>query len=992
MSDALRDALQRALGNAYRIERELGGGGMSRVFVAHDTSLDREVVVKVLSGESTGGISGDRFRREIQVIAKLQHPHIVSILAAGDAEGALYYVMPFVKGETLRARMTREGAMRVADVAKTLREVLDALSFAHEYGVVHRDIKPENILLEAGHALVADFGIAKALRESGNMTSVGIAMGTPSYMAPEQATADPTTNHRADLYAVGVLAYEMLAGVPPFSGSTQQVITAHITKPAPPLREHRNDVPDAFVDVVARALAKDPAARPQSAQEMLSALDAIATPNGTVARGAATPVKNNRVVFASVGVALVLAAIGAYVVRNRTPASPVAEGADLIAVMPLSAVSDTTLTRLGQDLVVTISANLDGVDSLRSIDAATLLVRAQKIATPMPLADAKQLAHELGARSFLTGTLIREGEMVRASVVLRAVGHDSVLAKATALAPAGEIALITDSLSWKVLQGVWRRGNAPSPVLTNVTTLNFDALRAFLDGERKFQRLDTRGALNDYNRAFQLDSNFVQAYLRYDYANSWALRPDDPAVHKRLLALKDRLPERERLWVETRESRASIPDRVAAWKALVTRFPDYPPFLMAAADPIVHSGPIYGIPLSDAKPLLDRLDQLVPDHADTKLHQAMVQKYEGTPEQAATASAKAAALMSGTFGELTALDGALEFAQQTGAAAPGPERAVKLARDRAKEGIDHVDQLLFGGVYGLRATAIPQQQAYIDHVRKAGVFAGDISRAVSFGESMVLSAQGAWARAVETARAVEGLTSLPLAARLVTARTAVFGAWLEAVNPSVADSAVRRALTFSASQSTAVERAELLWMDGMVGVVMHDEARTRAAIRMLNADSNAVSRNVARTLAGMWLNTTNPAAAADSLRAATDAMMMRGGIVMSAEGLSRLVIARALRKSNQNAKVERYLMWVDGAINSTIGVHTAFGIGPFAEYERAAAFDALGNRVQALRHYHRFADNYVQPPSAHRDMVNDAKQRIAVLEKTDAVKAKAIPK
>lgn len=994
MSDTLRDALQRALGSAYRIDRELGGGGMSRVFVAHDNSLDREVVVKVLSGESTDGISGDRFRREIQVIAKLQHPHVVAILAAGEAEGALYYVMPFVKGETLRAKMVRDGAMSVAGVVKTLREVLDALAFAHEHGVVHRDIKPENILLEAGHALVADFGIAKALHQSGTMTSMGIAMGTPTYMAPEQATADPTTDHRADLYAVGVLAYEMLAGAPPFSGSTQQVITAHITTPAPPLRARRADVPESLAHVIASALAKEPSARPQSAREMLIALDAVQHSNGTVARSATAASPSWTKSLLAIATVAVLSTVGVYMWRSRATQSAVVDGADLIAVMPLAAASDTALARLGQDLVVTISANLDGVDSLRSIDAATLLVHAQKLTSPIPLAEAKQLAKELGARSFITGTLIREGALVRASVVLRLVATDSIIAKASALTSPSEIAKLTDSLSWKVLQGVWRRGNAPSPVLTDVTTLNFDALRAFLDGERKFQRLDVRGALPNYRRAFELDSNFVQAYLRFDYVNEWNLSRADPLVHRRLLALKDRLPERERLWVETRERAPTlpVPERVAEWRALVQRYPDYPPFLMAAADPIVHSGPIFGLPLTDATPFLDRLDELVPDHADTKLHQAAVASYSASPAEYGKASAKASALMSGSFASLYALDGEMALAQASGAPMPVPERALALARERAKEGVDSPSQLLFVGVYGFRSTAIPYQVELLELVRKSGVLKGDLERAAKFGESLVKSAQGNWIGALNAARDVESLKVAALAARMASARTAVMGAWLEAIDPQVADSTVKRVLALPQGEATALERTELLWMDGMMGVVLHDESRVQSALRALKSDTLRVRRNVARTLAGMWLHTTNPAAAADSLRAASDDMMKMGGLLLPAESLARLLIARSLRKSNRSAMAERYLMWPDAVVNTVPSVSASFSVGPFTEYERGAAFDALGNREKALVHYHRFTDNYVLPPPAHRAMVDDAKQRIAALEKTDATKAKSIPK
>ncbi|MBW8773325.1 MAG: serine/threonine protein kinase, partial [Gemmatimonadetes bacterium] len=216
MTSPLADTLQHTLGDAYRVDRELGGGGMSRVFVAHDEGLDRDVVIKVLSEEASAGVSADRFRREIQIIARLQHPNVVSILSAGSASGSLYYVMPFVSGETLRSRLVREGPLPVSDVVRLLREVLDALAFAHEHGVVHRDVKPENVLIEAGHGVLADFGIAKALEQSGSLTSVGFAVGTPTYMAPEQATADPMTDHRADLYSVGVLGYELLTGAAPF--------------------------------------------------------------------------------------------------------------------------------------------------------------------------------------------------------------------------------------------------------------------------------------------------------------------------------------------------------------------------------------------------------------------------------------------------------------------------------------------------------------------------------------------------------------------------------------------------------------------------------------------------------------------------------------------------------------------------------------------------------------------------------------------------------
>jgi len=205
--------LQTALGDAYRLERELGGGGMSRVFVAEETALGRRIVLKVLPPELGAGLSVDRFRREIQLAASLHHPNIVPLLTAGEADGLLYYTMPLIEGDSLRTRLAREGELPVGEAVRLLRDVVDGLAYAHEHGVVHRDIKPDNVLVSRHHAMVTDFGVAKALSEATGraaLTSAGVALGTPSYMAPEQATADPHTDHRADIYAVGALAYEML--------------------------------------------------------------------------------------------------------------------------------------------------------------------------------------------------------------------------------------------------------------------------------------------------------------------------------------------------------------------------------------------------------------------------------------------------------------------------------------------------------------------------------------------------------------------------------------------------------------------------------------------------------------------------------------------------------------------------------------------------------------------------------------------------------------
>jgi len=331
-ASSLGERVQRALGSAYVLERELGAGGKARVFLARDTRLSRRVVIKVLDPALITGVSGARFEREVTLAARLQHPNVVPLLSAGVVDGLAYYTMPFVEGESLRARLRREGPLPVDDVLRLVRELADALACAHAEGIVHRDLKPDNVLLSHGHAVVADFGVGKALaaatrrerKADGTLTSAGVALGTPTYMAPEQALADPTTDHRADLYSLGVVAYELLAGVPPFSGrAPRQLVFAHITAVPPSLAEKRPDAPDALVRLIGELLAKEPSARPQSAIAVVSALDALSVP-GRAAATADAPARahsgrgHRRAIMVTIVVlGIVIAALSAYVAWRR---------------------------------------------------------------------------------------------------------------------------------------------------------------------------------------------------------------------------------------------------------------------------------------------------------------------------------------------------------------------------------------------------------------------------------------------------------------------------------------------------------------------------------------------------------------------------------------------------------------------------------------------------------------------------------------------------
>ncbi|HUG27747.1 MAG TPA: serine/threonine-protein kinase, partial [Gemmatimonadales bacterium] len=287
--DDIRARLEKALGGTYRFERELGGGGMSRTYVATELALGRRVVIKVLSPDLLEGLSIERFRREIMLAAQLQHPHVVPVHSAGDVAGLPWFTMPYVEGQSLRHRL-EHGPLGISEAVSVLRDVARALSYAHAHGVVHRDIKPDNVLLATDSATVTDFGIAKAItaaRSEGaanrTLTQVGTSIGTPTYMSPEQALGDAATDHRTDIYAFGVMAFEALTGEPPFQGDTPaRLLAAHMNQAPPDLLALRPDCPERLADLIMRCLAKEPSARPQLATELSRHLETI-TSTGAIA-------------------------------------------------------------------------------------------------------------------------------------------------------------------------------------------------------------------------------------------------------------------------------------------------------------------------------------------------------------------------------------------------------------------------------------------------------------------------------------------------------------------------------------------------------------------------------------------------------------------------------------------------------------------------------------------------------------------------------------
>ena len=600
--------LTTALADRYRIERELGAGGMATVYLAHDLKHDRKVAIKVLRPELGASLGPERFLQEIRLAAKLQHPHIVGLIDSGvitdgpGGETLSYYVMPFVEGETLRERLARSGRLPVPEVVRLTGEIADALAKAHKTGVVHRDIKPANILLADGHALVADFGVAKAVSDAAGrkgLTSAAVSLGTPAYMAPEQVAADPDIDHRADLYALGLVAYEMLVGASPYAATTpQQQMAAHLTQTPRPIQPQRPDCPPALAALVMRCLSKNPDERWQSAEEVLTALASIET---------ITPRRESwwtrRRIAVVVGAVLLL--VGVMLGVRHRPAPSDAASSDVLAVLPFTVRGSPALDYLGEGLVALLSASLDGAVGIRSVNAHALLGFVGSGRSAISLDRARRVAEHFQAGLFVVGDVLDVQGKLRLSASLFDRAHgDRPLAEATVDGNPGDVLAMVDLLATRLAADRSAEGGAGLTRTAAVTTSSLPALKAYLAGEQAYRAGQYAAAVSAFQDATAADTAFALAFYRLAMAQERLAWADDSRRSAELaLRHSSRLSVHDRRFLEAvvamRRGRSA--DAEQQFRAIVQTYPDDGEAWYQLGEIVFHGNPLHGLSMSGAQ-------------------------------------------------------------------------------------------------------------------------------------------------------------------------------------------------------------------------------------------------------------------------------------------------------------------------------------------------------------------------------------------------------
>jgi TolB-like protein len=884
--------------------------------------------------------------------------------------------------------------------------VCDAVQYAHRHRIIHRDLKPSNILVtEDGEVKLLDFGIATLLADGGAvgtedaalLTGTGVRPMTPEYASPEQLCGIELSP-ASDVYSLGVLLYKLLTGRHPYrvSGLPPFEIARRIAETQP--KRPSDDVSHVQGDldtIVLTAMHRDPERRHTSAGQLaadvrkhLEGQRVSARPQG---RGhhAWRVIRRHKMGATGAALGVVAVALGAALLFSSR-ASPVPSEASRIAVIPFAPTApDTALARLGRDLVVTLSANLDGVGGIQTVDALTILARVEPFDVPPSLAEAAALARELGASSVVYGSVLRVGSDVRIDAALHPTDSGAPLARASVIAPPNDLAALTDSAALVLLRQLWQTGDAPTPSLAGLTTRSVPALRAFLEGERLSVAGRWRAAADAFEQAMKADSTFWLAYWRYASARGYWTEPVDSAVVATYRAHRFEFPERDRLLVE-----AGITDSLSVWyertRQAAGRFPDHWPAWWSYSERLTHDAPLLGTTSADLRSALERTIALNPQMTSAWEHLMWVAIEE-----------RDTALASRVLQELTRLRldsvsraeqgrddlyfyRVLDHLTREGGVLPDSLAEPAVRRFTSMTGT--VNPFIF--VVGLSQYGFFEAQIdFSRRVLRSGVSSSGVAAAQHLAIAIAQAGRGSWDSALVAMDDYAALVPDPTAS-LYQYRIAAVGAWLGALPADLA-TARRAPAARVVSQLTPAGRAEMAWLDGVLAVATRDTSALVAARRALRGTDSVTATSLDRSLHAFQLSLTGArGAAADTLVALERERAERGESRWRADehpfltAVDRLAAARWLLERGDAATAAPLLTWFENIPFPLQAARQADAmVQGLGYYERARVAEAVGQRAAALAYYRQFLRHHDAPVAAHRHLVETASSAVMRLSR-----------